>query len=311
MKILIGIILIVCATYAQTFEEAVKRFNNKEYVEAYEIFSDLALNNDSNAQYNLALMNYKGIGVNQNKQLAFFWYDKAAENNNLQAINNLAQMYMLGEGGVKKDKAKARELYTKAAEAGYSIAQLNLAFLLEESLDKEDLKESFFWYEKAALQGVIAAQNNLGKMYGLGIGVKADKQKSLYWFTQAANSNDPIAQANLAVMYLKGDIVNVDIDLAVKLFKKAGENGNLASMLQLGEMYGNGNVISQDYKEALYWYEKALKMHNNTTALFHVGLYYFNGYGVAKDEEKGLKYLEEAKSKGYKRAENFFKINNK
>ena len=311
MKILIGIILIVCAIYAQTFDEAVKKFNNKEYVEAYEIFSDLALNNDSNAQYNLALMNYKGLGVNQNKQLAFFWYEKASDNNNLQAINNLAQMYILGEGGVKKDKVKARELYTKAAEAGYAVAQLNLAFLLEESIDKEDLKESFFWYEKAALQGVLPAQNNLGKMYSLGIGVKADKQKSLYWFTQAANGNDPIAQANLAVMYLKGDGVGMDIDLAVKLFQKAGEQGNLASMLKLAEMYGNGNIISQDYKEAFYWYEKALNTHNNTTALFHVGLYYYKGYGVPIDEEKGLKYIKEAKDKGYKRAENFFKLINK
>ncbi len=311
MKILISIVLIVCGLYAQTFEDAVKKFNNKEYVEAYEIFSDLALNNDSNAQYNLALMNYKGLGVNQNKQLAFFWYDKAAESNNLQAINNLAQMYLFGEGGVKKDKLKAKELYTKAAEAGYAMAQLNLAFLLEESVDKEELKQSFYWYEKAALQGVIPAQNNLGKLYSLGIGVKSDKKRAVYWFTQAANANDPIAQANLAVMYLKGDGVDVDVDIAVKLLRKSAEQGNLASMLQLGEMFGNGNIVTQDYKEAFYWYDKALKMHDNVTALFHVGLYYYKGYGVPVDEEKGLSLLTQAKDKGYKRAENFFKLNNK
>jgi len=109
-------------------------------------------------------------------------------------------------------------------------------------------------------------------------------------------------------MYLKGDGVDVDIDIAVKLLRKSAEQGNLASMLQLGEMFGNGNIVTQDYKEAFYWYDKALKMHDNVTALFHVGLYYYKGYGVPVDEEKGLSLLTQAKDKGYKRAENFFKL---
>lgn len=76
MKYLIFVLISMTFLTAQTFDDAVKKYNNKDYVEAYEIFSDLALNNDSNAQYNLALMNYKGQGINQNKQLAFFGMKK-------------------------------------------------------------------------------------------------------------------------------------------------------------------------------------------------------------------------------------------
>ena len=47
-------------------------------------------------------MNYKGQGINKNKELAFFWYEKAALNGNVVAQNNLAHMYYLGEI-VKKD----------------------------------------------------------------------------------------------------------------------------------------------------------------------------------------------------------------
>ena len=45
------------------------------------------------AQYNLALMYYKGEGVPQNYEEAIKWYNKAAEQGNIKAQYNLALMY--------------------------------------------------------------------------------------------------------------------------------------------------------------------------------------------------------------------------
>ena len=65
MKLIICIFLFFTTLYAVTFEEATDSFNKKNYIEAYDKYSELALNDDANAQYNIALMNYKGLGVNK------------------------------------------------------------------------------------------------------------------------------------------------------------------------------------------------------------------------------------------------------
>lgn len=70
----------------------------------------------------------------------------------------------MGEG-VKKILVLAEQWYKVSAEANNPFAQLNLAMLYELSTNEEKLNKSFYWYEKASLQGVIIAQNNLGKMY--------------------------------------------------------------------------------------------------------------------------------------------------
>lgn len=72
MKQIICSFLLLTSLFGVTFEEAIENFKNENYVDAYEQFSELALNDDANAQYNIALMNYKGLGVNRNNQLAFF-----------------------------------------------------------------------------------------------------------------------------------------------------------------------------------------------------------------------------------------------
>ena len=61
-------------------------------------------------------------------QKAFYWFSKAAEKNHPAALNNLALMYIFGNG-VKKDVKKGRELMLKAAELGTKSAQEYLARL--------------------------------------------------------------------------------------------------------------------------------------------------------------------------------------
>ena len=55
----------------------------------------------------------------------------------------------------------------------------------------EDYKEAVKWYRKAAEQGHDVAQNNLGVMYGFGVGVLQDYVSSYAWANIAgANGAD-------------------------------------------------------------------------------------------------------------------------
>ena len=60
---------------------------------------------------------------NINYSRAAYWYNKAAEQGHLMAMNNLGNAYRKGTG-VEQNFVKATQLIRKAAEQGINIAQL-------------------------------------------------------------------------------------------------------------------------------------------------------------------------------------------
>jgi len=69
----------------------------------------------------------------------------------------------------------------------------------------EDDTEAVKWYRKAADQGYVRGQYNLGNMYAIGTGVPEDDKEAVKWFRKAAEQGDAQAQYNLGVMYYEGD----------------------------------------------------------------------------------------------------------
>ena len=65
-----------------------------------------------------------------------------------------------------------------------------------ESVEKDMLKAAEL-FKKAADQGHVDAQNNLGVMYFTGEGVERDEKKAVMWFEKAAAQGNADAQANL------------------------------------------------------------------------------------------------------------------
>lgn len=60
-----------------------------------------------------------------------------------------------------------------------------------------DYAEAARWYRKAAEQGNVDAQNNLGWMYINGYGVKKDEKEAKIWFEKAAEGGCVLALDNL------------------------------------------------------------------------------------------------------------------
>jgi TPR repeat protein len=77
---------------------------NVDLAKSYYIASAFAGN--ANAYCCLGSMFYHGIGVEQNYEKAFFYYQEAADRHSLEAWKNLAEMYFLGKG-VPKSPATA------------------------------------------------------------------------------------------------------------------------------------------------------------------------------------------------------------
>ena len=102
-----------------------------------------------------------------------------------------------------KDYETAAEYLQQAADMGDADSQFELARLCYEGKSKLlDEREILIWLEKAAVQGHLAAQMELGDMYKYGLcGLdEEDYDKGIYWFSKAAEQGDIEAMMNAGDM---------------------------------------------------------------------------------------------------------------
>ena len=78
------------------------------------------------AQYNLGVVYFKGVGVSTDHEEAFKWFAKAAKKGSVPGQGFLGVMYENGFG-VAQDHEMSLHWYRKAAEQEDSTAQFNLA----------------------------------------------------------------------------------------------------------------------------------------------------------------------------------------
>lgn len=114
------------------------------------------LKSDANpaAQFCVAAMYYKGIGVKKDRSQALKWIQKSAAQGYAPAQTNLGLSYFTGEG-VKLDQVEAYKLFLKAAQQNYAWAQYYLgeAHLEGNGIDKNTI-EAIKWFKKAADQQI-------------------------------------------------------------------------------------------------------------------------------------------------------------
>jgi len=120
---------------------------------------------------------------------------------------------------------------------------------------------SFQLYQPKANQDDADAQFNLALLFKLGAGIPKDLKQAVYWYTKAAEQGHVNAQYNLGSLYLDGDGQEVpkDFKQAFYWLTKAAEQGCANAQYSLGDLcqYGGGEEVPRDYKQAYYWYTKA------------------------------------------------------
>ena len=121
----------------------------KEKLEVAKVKADfnkwksLAEQGNSEAQYNIGRMYYKGDGVPKDYKEAVKWYRKAAEQGSVDAQYMMGRMYYKGDG-VPKDYKEAVKWYRNPAEQGSAGAQLDLGSIYKNKL--KNLCEARYWY---------------------------------------------------------------------------------------------------------------------------------------------------------------------
>ena len=168
--------------------------------------------------------------------------------------NEARYAFQLGRVLSKKGmKAEAMALYEKAANAGLSIAMVNLGAALEQ----DEPAQAFAWYNKAAEAGDMLGSYNLGVAYENGIGVEASGPLALEAYMKASEQGDGFAAYNAAVLFDEGTLIPVNKAEAVRLYELAIERNNVDAMFNMAKMYENGDAVQADKAKALELYRKA------------------------------------------------------
>ncbi|HEU4416763.1 MAG TPA: tetratricopeptide repeat protein [Candidatus Angelobacter sp.] len=122
-----------------------------------------------------------------------------------------------------------------------------------------DGKESIRLLTKAAGEGYVPAQYEVGRIYLYGRGVTIDYARALLWEGKAADQGDPRAQRDLAFMYERGFGVSADPAEAAEWNRKAAAQGNAEAQLQLARALDDGAGVSKDAEAARKWYGEAAR----------------------------------------------------
>ena len=137
------------------------------------------------AQYWIALMYEQGSGVEKSHEKALQFLQLSANNGNYSAQYELANLYNGGLGGMQADKARACDLYEKAAAQGHPKAMHNTGYCYQTgSGGKKDEQKAIMFYTRAAEVGEVRSQRNLGLLYA-----QLGKADEAYFWLHVAESN--------------------------------------------------------------------------------------------------------------------------
>lgn len=162
---------------------------------------------------------------------AKYWFEKAADQGNAQAINLLGVVHFTGCGADKNYKT-AGDYFLLANKKGSLEAKVNLGELYREGGFgiAQDYDKAFYWYKLGIADEPDRAYNGLAEMYF----AQGNNKKGKENIIKAANLEYTKAQYNLGVLYDQGlyDVIQ-DKEKAKYWYKKAAKNGSVLAQENL------------------------------------------------------------------------------
>lgn len=260
-----------------------------------ELLTEASKRGNHQATYRLGLLfEDNESGMAQNLELSVKYFQLAADNGILAAINKMGELYLFGEV-IPANLTKAISCFTAASERGYGKASYWLGRLHTDGIGQleKDTQKAMNYYRKAIEQGYEEArewmeqlQKNLVDETITDIEIPQDKSdEELY--KDAKNALEK-AQFKTAYAY----------------FSYLTQRNHAESFNELGDMYFYGRGMAINQAKALELYKKAAAL-DSVYGFFNVGFLYWNGPEEIQDPEQALQYLKKAAQMGYTYALSF------
>ena len=146
------------------------------------------------------------------------------------------------------------------------------------------------------------AMNSLGLVYMAGIGVEKDTTLAVAWLERAADNGFLEANHNLGMLYKDAPCGHgQDFAKAFGYYKRGADAGSVMCMYDAGYMLYKGLGCQQDYAKAAEMFQSGADK-DHSPCLYMLGLCYRNGYGTEQDDERAMFFLKRAAALGYSAA---------
>ena len=174
-----GTVSIADDTKEPDFVIAADAFQEGDYVDAAVRFGNLAANGNATAQYNYAMLVYKGVGSPSDFEEAWYWSWMARLAGIEKAVELTGQI--AGELELEHEETlllRLRNTFEKDALQGDATALSNMAIFLTEAQTEPDLAEGYVWALVAQALGRTDVQYIVKKANDeLELSVKIESQK--------------------------------------------------------------------------------------------------------------------------------------
>ena len=139
------------------------------------------------AQHSVATKYESGKGTRKNIKEACKWFEAATQQGHPWSPSSYGYILEKGEGGVKKDIVKAKQMYELSMSLDHPIGYYYMGNLYENGIGvKKNEKEAVRLYRIGADIGVDVAQCSLGNCYDFGIGLAENTEVALKWYLLSA-----------------------------------------------------------------------------------------------------------------------------
>ena len=192
-----------------------------------------AVAGDAQLQTELGYRYATGNGVDQDGEMALYWYQNAVAQGDSRASYLMGSLYMEGDL-IPLDAVKAIEHFTSAYEAGYrsDIAARNIAYMYDS--DKYGLEMDYAkaneWFEKSAALHNSNAMSHIAFHYIYGRGYEINFDEAARWLESALEAaeteNDRgMAYEFMGVLYEIEDTGFTDVQASTAYYAMAAQEG--------------------------------------------------------------------------------------
>ena len=268
---------------------------------------------DLNAQLHIADCYKNGLGVEQSKEKADFWFKKIQEQANEKAasinktIDEVVKVADKTAESTKKLVEDAKKLYADfktKAEQGNPPSQLvvGLAHLDPNgAFVPYDKNEAYKWIKKASDGGDISGKYFLAKCMRVGIGTPINTEKAALLTSEIDKSASPSQLAVLGSVLINGPAYLVEREEGVKYVSMAAERGDANAQASLGMSLIKGKVVPEDKTQGIQLLKQSAGQ-SNPAGMYGLGVCYVNGYCIKNDLKQGLKLIKSAAKAGFQPA---------
>lgn len=207
------------------------------------------------------------------------WLRRSANKGYLEAQFALGKIYHFGKPSVLRDLKEAEFWYEKAANQGDLEAVKYLEILRQEpdytltSAPSMDEKWNMQWTVKMATYGDAQSQFQMGQMYLKGIKIRMDYEQAAAWFEKAAIQGHIESMFALANLYADGKGIPSDMKKAIFWYEQAAMRDYAPAQRKLSKILASDKYEKPDLVRAAGWlYASLLPLFPDTKDLTEVSV---------------------------------------